>query len=335
VSALHQQVRRTIRRHRLFPPGAAVVVGVSGGSDSVALTHVLLDLSEHGEFRVVSLAHLNHRLRASAERDEQFCRDLAVRVGLPLSVEHADVLEYARSERLSIEDAARRLRYDFLERAASRTAADRIAVGHTRDDQAETFLLKLIRGAGPAGLGGVYPRKGRVVRPLLDVTRTDLRRYLESKGIVWVEDESNLDLENPRNRVRHRVLPELERAAGGSVTASIARAADLSREDAMWLDDLGLALYEEIAVETAGGLELDAARLAAAPIPIIRRVILKALRVLAGEREVGLEHVMAAGEVLAGSCRGASVPGGRVELRRGNLALSRQDAGPGAPFTGS
>ena len=159
MSALHQQVRRTIRRHRLFPPGAAVVVGVSGGSDSVALTHVLLNLSEHGEFRVVSLAHLNHRLRASAERDEQFCRDLAGRVGLPLAVEHADVLEYARSERLSIEDAARRLRYDFLERAASRTSADRIAVGHTRDDQAETFLLKLIRGAGPAGLGGVYPRK--------------------------------------------------------------------------------------------------------------------------------------------------------------------------------
>src|SRR5262245_59336807 len=328
VSALGQQVRRTIRRHRLFPPGAAVVVGVSGGSDSVALTHLLLDLGEHGEFRVVALAHLNHRLRASAERDEQFCRELALSVGLTIVVEHADVLEYARAERLSVEDAARRLRYDFLERAASRMSADRIAVGHTRDDQAETFLLKLIRGAGLTGLGGVYPRKDRVVRPLLDVTRADLRQYLESRGIAWVEDETNLDLANPRNRVRHLVIPELERAAGGSVTGAIARAADLSREDAAWLDEASLALYQEVAVDTPGGVELGAARLAAAPVPIVRRVLLKALRLLAGEREVGLEHVMAVAEVLAGSCRAVSVPGGRVELRRGNLVLSSQDSDP-------
>src|SRR5262245_11682518 len=327
MSALLQQVRRTIRRHQLFPPGAAVVVGVSGGSDSVALTHLLLDLSEHGEFRVVSLAHLNHQLRASAERDEQFCRELALTLGLAIDVERAGVLEYARSERLSVEDAARRLRYDFLERMASRLSADRIAVGHTRDDQAETFLLKLIRGAGSTGLGGVYPRKDRIVRPLLDVTRADLRQYLESRGIAWVEDETNLDLANPRNRVRHLVIPELERAAGGSVTGAIARAADLSREDAMWLDETSLVLYQEIAVDTPDGLELDAARLAAAPDPIVRRVLLKALRVLAGEREVGLEHVMTVAEVLAGSCRGASVPGGRVELRRGNLVLSSQDSG--------
>jgi tRNA(Ile)-lysidine synthase len=325
VSALRQQVRRTIRRYRLFPRGAAVVVGVSGGSDSVALTHLLLDLSEHGEFRVVALAHLNHQLRASAERDEQFCRELALRVGLTIVVEHANVLEYARSERLSVEEAARRLRYDFLDRVASRMSADRIAVGHTRDDQAETFLLKLIRGAGLTGLGGIYPRKNRVVRPLLDVTRADLRQYLESRGIAWVEDETNLDLANPRNRVRHLVIPELERAAGGSVTGAIARAADLSREDAIWLDEASLTLYQQIAVDTPDGLELDGARLASAPVPIVRRVLLKALRVLAGEREVSLEHVMTVAEVLAGSCGGASVPGGRVELRGGNLVLSSRD----------
>ena len=312
-----------------------MLVGVSGGSDSVALTHLLLDLCEHGEFRVVSLAHLNHRLRAAAERDEQFCRDLAVRVGLSLVVEHLDVLEYARSERLSVEDAARRLRYDFLERTASRVSADRIAVGHTRDDQAETFLLKLIRGAGPTGLGGVYPRKDRVVRPLLDVKRADLRQYLESQGHGWVEDETNLDLANPRNRVRHVVIPELERAAGGSVTGAIARAADLSREDAMWLDEASFALYQEIAVETPAGIELDGARLAVAPVPIVRRVLLRALKVLSREREVGLEHVMAVAEVLAGSCGGVSVPGGRVELRHGNLVLSSQDSGRQEPFAGS
>ena len=160
------------------------------------------------------------------------------------------------------------------------------------------------------------------------MTRAELRRYLESKGLSWVDDETNLDLANPRNRVRHVVIPELERAAGGPVVASIARAADLSREDAVWLDEVSLTLFQELAVDTPDGVQLDAARLAASPVPIVRRVLLRAIRVVAGEREVGLAHVLAAGEVLAGTCGGASVPGGRVELRRGNLVLSRQDSRP-------
>ena len=126
-----------------------MLVGLSGGSDSVALTRALLDLAALGDFTVVGLAHLNHRLRPTAARDEQFCRDLAARLGLAIAVEEADVAAYAASEGLSIEDAARRLRYAFLDRAAAAAWAARIAVGHTMDDQAETFLLKLMRGAGP------------------------------------------------------------------------------------------------------------------------------------------------------------------------------------------
>ena len=134
---------------------------------------------------------------------------------LALVVEHAAVRDFASSESLSIEDAARRLRYAFLERAAAEMAADRIAVGHTQDDQAETVLLKLMRGAGLRGLGGIYPRRGAVIRPLLDVTRDDLRAYLQSRAETWIEDETNQDLANPRNRIRHRVLPELDRALEG------------------------------------------------------------------------------------------------------------------------
>lgn len=327
TSSLHQQVRRTIRRHALVPSGARVLVGLSGGSDSVALTRLLLDLAEHGDFTVAGLAHLNHQLRASAERDESFCRHFAQRLGLPIVVEAMDVRAYAQAHALSIEDAARRLRYAFLERVAADIGADRIAVGHTQDDQAETFLLKLMRGAGLTGLAGIYPRRGAVIRPLLDVTDADLQAYLASQGEQWVEDETNDDLDNPRNRVRHLILPELDRAAGGSTRPAIARAAALIREDGQWLDELSEERLRTLAVQTDGRLELDLRSLAELPPPVLRRVLLQAMRAAAGTREVGLEHVEAVAALLSGTHGGVDVPGSRVELRGGKLVLLQQGGG--------
>jgi tRNA(Ile)-lysidine synthase len=326
VNAIQQQVRRTIRRHSLCPPGTRVLAGLSGGSDSVALTLLLIDLAQHGDFSVVSLAHFNHQLRPTAARDEQFCRDLAARLGVPIAVEASDVAAYAASQRLSVEDAARRLRYDFLDRAAARSDADTIAVGHTEDDQAETYLIKLARGAGLAALGGVYPRRGAVVRPLLDVSRAALQDYLIARGERWMDDETNADLGHPRNQIRHRVIPELEQAAGGPVRPAIARTAALAREDGLWLDEVAAAQFDSLVSRTPDGLRIDAARLAEAPPPVQRRILLSAMRRLAGGREVGLEHVEAAQEVLAGRAVGAEVPGSRLELHGEKLVLIQQRA---------
>jgi tRNA(Ile)-lysidine synthase len=288
----------------------------------VALAVILRELSEHGGFSVVALAHVNHQLRATAARDEDFCRGLADRLGLPLQIESVDVRSYAASQRLSIEDAARRLRYECLRRQAVDVHADRVAVGHTRDDQAETFLLKLIRGAGMAGLGGVYPQRGEIVRPLLEVSRSELRDYLTSIGHSWVEDESNADLGNPRNRIRHRVLPELNLAAGADTSTAIARAAGLARDDGQWLDELSESRFDALVREGPNGVEIDAAALDEQPSPVQRRILLKALRMVATGHEIGLDHVDAALGVAAGLTGGADLPGGRVELRRGKLVLS-------------
>jgi tRNA(Ile)-lysidine synthase len=313
-----------MKRHSLCPPGSRVLIGLSGGSDSVALTFLLLDLAPYNDFTVVSLAHLNHQLRPSAPRDEAFCRDLAERLGLPILVEQADVNAYARTRGLSLEDAARRVRYDFLGRAAAETGATRIAVGHTEDDQAETFLLKLMRGAGLTGLAGIYPLRGIVVRPLLGVSRKDLRRNLEARAEGWVEDETNQDVENPRNRVRHVILPELDRTAGGATRPAIARAASLIREDGQWLDELGRGRFDALARPTPDGLEIDVNNLAAEPPPLVRRVLLEAMRRTGDGREIGLDHVEAVLAVLVGNRGGIDVPGSRVELRRGKLVLIKQ-----------
>ena len=323
MTALHQRIRKTLERHALCPPGTRLLIGLSGGSDSVALLFLLRDLSGHGDFEIAALAHLNHQLRPTASRDEAFCRDLADRLALRIHVQRSDVKGYAHAQNLSVEDAARRIRYDFMEQAAVLAGADRIAVGHTQDDQAETFLLKLMRGAGLTGLAGIHPKRGRVIRPLLDVSRSDLRAYLASRGETWIEDESNADLDNPRNRIRHVVLPELDGAAAGPTRPSIARAAGLIREDGQWLDELAEQKFALLAERTADGLALEAAALALEPPPIRRRVLLQAMRA-AGNREIGLEHVEAAMAVLAGLTGGVDVPGGRVELRRGKVALIQQ-----------
>lgn len=299
---------------------------MSGGSDSVALALILRELAPGLGCSIATLAHFNHRLRPAADADEQFCRDFAAQLTLPIVLQAVDVHGYAAAERLSLEDAARRARYAFLHRAAADAGADRIAVGHTRDDQAETFLLKLIRGAGLTGLGGIYPQKGIVIRPLLETSRADLRGLLRDRRQGWVEDESNELLGTPRNRIRHRVLPELDLAYGGA-TRSIARAAALVREDGRWLDELAETRFAALAVRTPGGWELDAAALAAEPAPIRRRVVLRAMRDLAGSREIGLEHVENALEVLGGASPGVDVPGSRLELRRGKLVLQGEGHG--------
>ena len=323
MTALHQQIRRTIRRHGLCPPGSRLVIALSGGSDSVAMTLLLQDLARTAGFSLVSLAHFNHRLRPTAERDEQFCRTFAEQAHLPVAVEAVDVQAYAAAERLSIEDAARRARYAFLYRVARDLDADRIAVGHTRDDQAETLLLKLIRGAGLTGLGGIFPRRGSVIRPLLDVSRAELRTYLTGRGQIWVDDESNDSISNPRNRIRHRVMPDLELSYSGAARG-LARAAAAGRDDGQWLDDLAGRRYVDVVLETGEGLELDADALAAEPMPVRRRILLQALRNVAGSREVGLEHVEAALEVLGNEFPGADLPGCRLELRRGKLVLTKR-----------
>lgn len=328
-SALHQQVRRTIGRHNLCPSGTRVLVGLSGGSDSVGLLLLLRDLAESGTFALAGAAHFNHRARPAADQDEVFCRDLAAAAGVAYVRGEADVPALAIATGESFEACARRSRYAFLQQAAAEVGADRIAVGHTLDDQAETFLLKVARGAGSTGLGGVYPRRDDVIRPLLDVTREAVRAWLRERGQPWVEDETNADLGNPRNRVRHVVLPALDAAYGGPTRAQLAGAAELVREDGQFLDEMAAGRLQVLARRGPEGVSFDARALAGEPRAILRRLLLQVMREASGSREVGLAHVELALDVLRGEGRAADIPGGRWELRRGTLVLVATGRPPG------
>ncbi len=231
---LHWRVLTFCRAEGLFTPEERVVVAVSGGADSLALLHILRALQ--GELRIsLHAATLDHGLRgAQGAADAAFVRDIAAEWGIPCTVGGADVPRLAAEWRLGIEAAARRARYAFLSACAAQVGAHCLATAHQRDDQAETVLLHLIRGSGLAGLRGILPatqRDGlRIVRPLLEIGREELRAYLAGLGIAPREDASNADLQYARNKVRHAILPLL-RQINPSVVASLARTAQTLRDD--------------------------------------------------------------------------------------------------------
>jgi tRNA(Ile)-lysidine synthase len=325
MSTLFERVRQTVSEQSLFGAGDQLVVAVSGGADSTALACVLAELAPALGARLVGLAHLNHQLRAAADTDEAFCRDLAARLDLAFDSRRVDVAAEARARKTSIEDAARTVRYLFLSEVAAARGATRVAVGHTRNDQAETVLLRLARGSGPTGLAGIYPRAGQVVRPLLDVRRRDVEGWLRARGQSWREDESNQDRAFPRNKVRHELLPGLVETFGDGVVDVLARQAAVSRDDAEWFELVATETAVRLVSAEETSLTVASAALAALHPAIARRVVLATLRRTAGMGNgsggafVGFDHVEA---VLAlGRCRSGAVdlPGQRVEIVKGQL----------------
>ena len=243
---LQERVLQTIRRESLIASGDRVLVALSGGADSVALTRLLSELAETASFKVVGVVHLNHQLREAADADERFCRMLAGRLSLSCLVDRVDVTVVANRESISTEAAGHRERYAFFQRAAATLQADCVATAHTRDDQAETYLLRLLRGAGPAGLSGIHPRSGDVVRPLLDVSTSELREYLSAHGQEFREDETNRDVTVTRNRIRHELVPFLERQFSPSVVDVLVRETKIARYDSEWLEHQATAAASEI-----------------------------------------------------------------------------------------
>jgi tRNA(Ile)-lysidine synthase len=323
-----ERVRQTVVRDALFGEGDVLIAGVSGGADSTLLAHVLTEVAPDLGARFVALAHLDHGLRPASAADAAFCADLARGLGLAFETRRADIRGEARARGTSIEDAARTVRYGFLNEAAEALGATRIAVGHTRNDQAETVLLRLVRGAGPAGLAGVLPRAGRVVRPLLDVRRGEVEAWLRERAIAWREDESNQDRSIPRNEVRHGILPALTAAFGEGVVDVLARQAALSRDDADWFEIAATETASRLVLEEEGALTVEQAALGALHPALARRVVLAVLRRGSGGRFVGFEHVEAVLAIGPGP-GGIDVPGQRVNVRRGRLRFEPQAPDPG------
>lgn len=283
-----------------------ILCAVSGGVDSM---YLLCRLRELG-YDVIA-AHFNHRLRGEeSERDERFVADFCAENGIRCVVGGGDVAAYARENALGIEEAARKMRYDFLAKTAAELSAGCIATAHTANDNAETMLFNLARGTGLRGLGGIPPVRGNIVRPMLAVTRDEAEAYLAERGIPHVDDSTNAHDDYARNRIRHAAVPVLETVNAGFVE-NAARCAARLRADEAFLSALA---DEHIARHGA-----DAAALAALAEPVAARVVMQlAGTALSAKHIAAVLHVAAHGGA-------ADIPGGRVRREGGLLVFGAEE----------
>ena len=262
---LAEAVHRFVVRNSLVRAKETVVVGVSGGADSVCLLHILVSLRERLDIKV-HVAHLNHLLRgAESDGDAKYVSRLAKKLGVAVTIESRDVRAYQATHRLSLEDAARQVRYRFFAEVAERVGAGRIAVGHTADDQAETILMHLVRGAGPTGLMGMRPLTVwtspglaglTVIRPLLAVSRGETQAYCRQHRFSPRADSSNLSLSPFRNRIRQELMPLL-RVYNPRIGEALIRTSGTLAADLSFLEEYVSEVWPKVAIEENGAIVLD------------------------------------------------------------------------------
>lgn len=291
-----ETVVQTLSEFEMIAKGDAVLIAVSGGADSVALARVLVELRDQFSLRL-AVAHLDHGLRGAASgRDAVFVARFAESLGLPFHTEAADVPAFQKTNRLSTEEAARRVRYDFFERIASENRFDKIATGHTADDNAESVLMHLLRGGGLRGLSGIPPvREARYIRPLIRLHRADILEFLDIRGHCYVEDETNADLSFHRNRVRHELLPLLRERYNSGIGEALNRLADICRDDAEWLGPMVAEACERATLERSDrSIALSIRAFGRFHPALARRVIRHAIEAVKGDlRRLTMRHTEA------------------------------------------
>ena len=315
-----QSLNREIAQSpNLFPPDERCLIGVSGGRDSVALLHLLLGAG----FKKLTVCHLDHGLRAESREDARFVTALAERLGLRVFSSRANVAALAKRKKLSLETAAREARYAFFARVARAEKCPRLFLAHHADDQAETFLFNLFRGSAATGLAGMRPLTTRTVgsvtlqiaRPLLGLWREEIDAYIAAHAIAFREDASNADSRHTRNRMRHEIIPAIERALGRDIRRAVWRAAEILRDE----NDF-LAARPELR-DLPETLQTSALR--AHPVALQRRIIhawLRAQRVA----EIGFAEVEAVRSLLTERRAKVNLPGGLHARRRaGRIFLAR------------
>jgi len=333
---LPARVAHSIREHGLITPGDTIIVALSGGADSTALLDLLSQLPEFSP-RLVA-AHLNHCLRGpESDRDEEFVRSLAARYRIPLECRRVDVKEFALRERLNLEDAGRRARIAFLEELRHSWHATAVALAHHADDQAETVLMRLLRGAGPGGLSGMPYRNGRgFIRPLLDVTRAELVTYLAERDMAWREDASNRDTAFLRNRIRHELLPLLERY-NPAIRERLATTASVLSDEHDLLNQLTEEVVGRACTMDGDGFACAISPLTEQPPALRRRVFRLLLERLTGSLDhFTNRHISAMEQLLDSTSPHAALnlPQGVTVLREYETLLLRRAPVPSAPTMG-
>lgn len=287
-----KEVESWCLRHGLLRQSSKILIACSGGPDSLALTDVLLRLRRKYKLELAA-AHFNHMFRGSAADDDaDFVEEFCAAHGLVCYQGKADVPKYIAQNRLSPEEGARLLRYAFLRRTAAEFGGAKIAVAHHRDDQAETVLLHLLRGAGSGGLGGMKAKNNDVIRPFLNISRHDIEVYCRERGLTPRFDKTNEEIQYLRNRIRLNILPELERTVNPAVKTALCRSAELISAEHDFIHQTAVEHFDKLAVFTGQGLILPRQGFQALPVALQRELLMVAIEKKSGQlKGIGFLHI--------------------------------------------
>jgi tRNA(Ile)-lysidine synthase len=283
VNELIERLKDTIHRFDLLKKKDRVLVALSGGPDSVALLYGLLALQPEFDLKLY-VAHLNHKLRgAESDEDERFVKELARHLKLKVFSKRIDVKKEAKKRKLSIEQTAREMRYEYLQDLADRIKANKIATGHQADDQAETFLMRLLRGAGGAGLSGIPPKRGKIIRPLIQIKREEIEEFLKANKIGHRLDSSNYLPDYFRNKIRLLLLPEIKRKFNPKIVDILNRTADIISCQQEYIEKKGEQILPEISRIRRNEITLDLIKFEGYDISLQREMIRLCVKKLKGD----------------------------------------------------
>jgi len=326
-----------IRRLSMAEKDETVCAAVSGGPDSTALLFLLNDVRE--ELGVsLSACHLNHCLRGGeSDRDEDFARKLADRLSIPIRVETVNIAEKKKIGGGSTQSVARELRYAFFHKLLDEGFAQKIAVGHTADDSAETVLMNFLRGSGAQGLGGIPPVRGkRIIRPLIETPRREILNYLSAKGLEYRIDSSNKSSSYLRNRVRNELIPQLKKEYNPALRENLLRLSSIMKDIQKFLSSTAEKEFNSLAADTGHGVQINAAGLLSLNTALQREVLRLAIEKLKGNAlGVSFDHMEDLRRLIIRGKSGGELdlPGMKICLSEGELRLSSSDSPEPSPFS--
>jgi tRNA(Ile)-lysidine synthase len=293
-----EKVKATITKHSMLSPGDTVLVCLSGGPDSVCLLTVLHKLREEFSLKLHAV-YVDHGLRPGETPEEiAFCRKLCDSLSVPFVTRAIDVKTYEAEEGMNRQEAARELRYRVFDEVFAEIKADRLAMGHTADDQIETFFMRFFRGSGPKGLSGIPPVRARIIRPLIEVERSEIEAFLDAEGTGFMVDSSNLKEDYLRNRLRLMVMPEI-RKINPAIAETVSRTMEILRDEERYFDHLvTMTLMKLISRKSDLHIELFLMPLETMDTVVLRRVLRRAVGETRGLRSMGFAHIEAVVELI-------------------------------------
>jgi tRNA(Ile)-lysidine synthase len=311
-----KKVKQTIEKYNMLSIGDHVLVGLSGGPDSVCLLYILNMLKP--EYRLkISAAYIDHGLRPEDVPEEiKFCKHLCESLNIPFYTQSIDVKNFAKNEKMNIQEAARILRYAALEQISLNIKAHKIAVAHNADDQAETVIMRLLRGAGPAGLSGIPPVRKKIIRPLIEIERSEIEKFLSERNISYITDASNESLKYLRNKIRKTLMPVIK-SISPQATKIISRTADILREENDYINiAVTKALMRLMSRKTDKTVELFCNPMEVLNIVILRRALRVAIDSVRDLKGLSFDHIEEIIKLIK-----TGKPGDRIYLPKGIRAI--------------